>query len=92
MSVYSIYKNMEQEALKIDLLDKIEHADIEQLRGLYGLVINYFNSAQSDEEDDSLSQAQKKILYKSLEQADAGLGTPLKDVNKRLRAKYGLNG
>ena len=83
---------MEEEALKIDLLDKIEHADTAQLKELYGLVINYFNSTQSDEEDDSLSESQKKILYKSLEQADAGLGTPLRQVNERLRAKYGLNG
>jgi len=83
---------MEEEALKIDLLEKIEHADTVQLKELYGLVINYFNSTQSDEEDDSLSESQKKILYKSLEQADAGLGTPLKQVNERLRAKYGLNG
>jgi hypothetical protein len=83
---------MEVDALKIDLLDKIEHADTGQLKELYGLVINYFNSTQSDEEGDSLSDSQKKILYKSLEQADAGLGTPLRKVNERLRAKYGLNG
>ncbi|MEO6631418.1 MAG: hypothetical protein ABIN13_06840 [Mucilaginibacter sp.] len=44
------------------------------------------------EELDSLTENQKKILYKSLEQADAGLGASLKVINERLRLKYGLNG
>jgi hypothetical protein len=83
---------MEDTALKIDLHDKIDHADADQVRELYGLIINYFNGTESVEEDNFLSEAQKKILYKSLEQADAGLGTSLKDINNKLRAKYNLNG
>ncbi|SHN19199.1 hypothetical protein [Mucilaginibacter sp. OK098] len=83
---------MEDTALKIDLHDKIDHADKNQLKELYGLIVNYFNSSESVEEWDLLSESQKKLLNKSLEQADAGLGTPLKEINQRLRAKYGLNG
>jgi len=83
---------MEQEALKIDLHEKIDHADPNQVKELYGLIINYFNGNETVEEDYSLSESHKKILYKSLEQADAGLGTPLKEVNKRLRAKFNLDG
>jgi hypothetical protein len=83
---------MENTALKIDLHEKIEHADKNQLKELYGLIINYFNSSESVEEWDLLPESQKKILNKSLEQADAGLGTPLKEVNQKLRAKYGLDG
>jgi len=83
---------MKEATLKVDLLDKIEHADFNQLKEIYGLVTNYFNSNESIEEWDTLTEPQKKLISKGLEQADAGLGTPLKEVNKRLREKYGLNG
>lgn len=43
------------------------------------------------EEQDSLTENQKRILCKSLEQADSGLGTSLKIINRRLREKYGLD-
>jgi hypothetical protein len=32
------------------------------------------------------------MIEKGLEQSDAGLGTPLTEVNQRLREKYNLNG
>jgi len=83
---------MEARALKIDLHDKIDHADADQIKELYCLIINYFNGNELVKEENSLSESQKNILYKSLEQADAGLGTPLKDINNKLRAKYNLNG
>ncbi|MCO5946373.1 hypothetical protein [Mucilaginibacter flavidus] len=41
------------------------------------------------EEQDSLTENQRKIPYKSLEQADVGLGNSLKVVNERLRLNYG---
>ena len=78
--------------IKLDLHDKIEHADFEQLKELYGLITNYFNSSQSDEEWGSLSDPQKKKITQGLEQADAGLGTSAKEVIKGAREKYGLNG
>jgi hypothetical protein len=83
---------MEQEALKIDLHDKIEHADLKQLREIYGLIFNYFNCQDSTEEWDLLPEYQKKQIMISLEQADAGLGTPAKEIIQRSREKYGLNG
>lgn len=42
-------------------------------------------------EKDSSTENQKKILYKSIEQADVGLGNYLKEVNEILRLNYGLN-
>ena len=42
------------------------------------------------EEWDLTPESHRKHIEKGLEQANAGLGTPLKDINKRLRAKYGL--
>ena len=83
---------MEETALKIDLIEKIEHADSNQLREIYGLVINYFNSNEPSEQWDMLPEPQKKKILKSIEQADAGLGTPVKEAIQRMRAKHGLNG
>ncbi len=85
--------DMKEATLKIDLHDKIEHANPNQLKELYGLITNYFNSKTDITEGwDSLSEFQKERLTKSMEQANAGLGTPVKDVIKRTREEYGLNG
>jgi hypothetical protein len=83
---------MKEAALKIDLYNKIEHANIEQLKELYGLVTNYFNGNQVIEELETLPEIQQKLINKGLEQANAGLGISLKELNKRLREKHGLNG
>jgi len=78
--------------IKLDLHDKIEHADFAQLKELYGLITNYFNGSQSDEEWGSLTDSQKKKILQGLEQADTGLGTHAKEVIKGAREKFGLNG
>jgi hypothetical protein len=81
---------MEEAALKMDLHDKIEHADLKQLKEIYGLITNYFNSTV--EEWDMLPEYQKQQILKGLEEADAGLGIPAKEVIQKARQKYGLNG
>lgn len=83
---------MKEVELKIDLFDKIEHADSKQLREIYGLLINYFNGQESEEGWDSLPEAHKRQILKGLEEADAGLVIPAKEVSDRLREKYKLNG
>jgi len=83
---------MEVNAIKVDLIDKIEHADDNQLKEIYGLITNYFNGLEENEDWDSLSEIQQKLIMKSIEQADAGLVAPVEEVIKRSREKYGLNG
>ena len=84
---------MKAAALKIDLHDKIEHADLKQLKEIYGLITNYINSKNDIVEGwDLLPEYQKEQILKGLEEADAGLGTPAKEVIQRAREKYGLNG
>ena len=79
--------------IRTDLHDKIEHADSNQLKEIYGLLINYFNGQYSPEEEwDKLSDAEKDAINEGLAQAEAGLGEPFENVSKRLRNKYGLNG
>jgi len=84
---------MEEATLKIELIDKIEHADFNQLREISGLLTNYFNSKYDETGGwDSLSEHQKKRITESIAQADAGLGTPVKEVLQRTRDKFNLNG
>jgi len=84
---------MEVAEIKHELIDRIEHADADQLKELYGLMLNYFGSQiVIGGEIDELSDYQKEQIAKGLEQADAGLIVPFDEVTKRLREKYGLNG
>ena len=83
---------METATLKTDLLDKIEHADDEQIMKLYGLVTNYLNSQLEIEEWDTMPDYLKERLTESMKQADAGLVRPVSDMLKSTSEKYGLNG
>lgn len=78
--------------IKTDLHDKIEHADSNQIKEIYGLLVNYFNGQESLEEWDTLTDSQKDAINEGIAQAEAGLGEPAAEVTKRLRNKYGLNG
>ena len=83
---------METAEIKNELHDKIDHADPKQLEQLYGLVLNYFNGQDDIEEWDTLTDYQREQINIGLAQAEAGLGTPAKDVIKNIREKHGLNG
>ena len=83
---------MNDAAIKEDLIDKIEHADSTQLKEIYGLLTNYFNGQDTEEEWDLLPEYQKERILESLAQAEAGLGTPVAEVVKNIRNKYHLNG
>jgi len=83
---------METASLKNDLLDKIEHADDEQIMKLYGLVTNYLNSQVELEEWDLMPDYQKERITESIKQADAGLVRPVSEMLKSTKEKYGLNG
>ena len=48
-------------------------------------------NALSDKEWDSLSDYQKNRILEGLEQAEAGLGTPVAEITKMIREKYGLS-
>ena len=82
---------MEEAALKLELHDKIEHADSNQLKEIYGLITDYFSDQETLGEWDSISQYQKDRIEKSIEQANAGLCRPAKDIIREVREKYGLN-
>jgi hypothetical protein len=83
---------MKEATLKEDLIDKIKHADNDQVRDIYGLVTNYFNEQGAEDEWESLSEYHKERIMKSIAEADAGLGIPVKDVIDRVNKKYGLTG
>jgi hypothetical protein len=83
---------MEEATIKLELHDKIEHADSNQLKDIYGLITNYFNDQEVEENWPQLSEVQKAEIYKGLEEAEAGLGESFDAVTERLREKHGLNG
>lgn len=83
---------MEETTLKIELHDKIDQADPEQLNEIYDLLINYFNSKDTTGDWDTLSDYRKERINKSIEQANTGLYKSAKEVSERIRKKYGLNG
>jgi hypothetical protein len=78
--------------LKLDLLQKIEALDKRQLNDIYGMLQNYFNSNETAEEWETLSDQQKEKIELGLRQADEGFTKPVAEVTSKLRKKYGLNG
>ena|SRR5882672_5759797 len=82
--------DMKTAEIKLDLHNKIDNVPNEELEDIYGLIMNYLNSKYDIEEFDLLPEYQKRAINKGFEQAESGMGTPLKEINKRLRNKYGI--
>ena len=82
---------MDEIAIKNDLIDKINLATDRQIEELYGLVLNYFNEDSEIDSWDKLPVHVQRQITESIEQAEAGLGTPVNEVIKRTREKYRLN-
>ena len=82
---------MDIQAEKLNLIKWITELDdpavIKQLIALKNQL-----QGDSTEEWDLLPEYQKQYILKGLEEADAGLGTPAKEVIQRSRDKFGLNG
>jgi hypothetical protein len=85
---------MEETSIKDELIEIIEHADLNRLKEIQGLLTNYFNGQEVDKDGWNLSlpEHQKLEIVKGLEEAEAGLGTSFDEVTSRLRKKHGLNG
>ena len=73
--------------IKLDLLRKMEGLNVRQLKEVYGLLQNYFNSNETVEEWVSMTSAQKEKIEKGIKQADANITKPLAEVTTRLRRK-----
>ncbi len=82
---------MNSAEIRSDLLNKIEHSSVHQLKEIYGLLQNYFNGSGT-EEWDQLSSYQKEKIEKGIREADKGITKPLNEVTARLRRKYASNG
>lgn len=77
--------------IKSELHQKIEDADTNQLKELYGLVINYLNNGGITDDWHALSAQEKEEILQSSAQADQQSGKPLQEVVSKLRSKYGIN-
>lgn len=83
---------MEIDVIKSDLYHKIDDAREEQVLEIYGLITNYLNSEDTDDEWNSMPPTERTMIEKGLAEANMGLGTPLEEVNRKLMKKYGLDG
>jgi len=84
---------MEDTAIKDEIIEIIEHADLNQLREIHGLLTNYVNGKYDPTEEwDLIPDHHKEHILEGLAEANAGLGTPAKEVIARTREKFGLNG
>jgi len=54
-------------------------------------VLNYLNGNDDVEEWDKLPEYLQNQITESIEQAEAGLGIPAREVIKNVKEKYGLN-
>lgn len=77
--------------IKRKLIDEIEHANEQEIKDVYGLVLNYFNQQNNEEDWNKLSESQKKHLENSLKQAENEESISLSQVLNDVKAKYGLN-
>ena len=75
----------------MDLWSKIEGLNMHQLKEVYGLLQNYFNSKDAVDEWDQLTALEKAKIEAGILQADEGNTKPVAEVLLRLRKKYGIN-
>ncbi len=78
--------------IKSDLFNKIERLNLRQLKEVYGLFQNYFNSNETVEEWNNMSPRLKEKIENGIQEADANIVKPLPEVTARLRRKYGVHG
>ncbi len=83
---------MKADSLRIDLIDKIVHANDSEVEDIYSWIANYFNKTEPSNEWKTLSEFHQKLVMQGIEEADAGLGTPFDEATQKLRDKYDLNG
>jgi hypothetical protein len=82
---------MKAAEIKLDLLKQIDGMNVHQLKDIYGLLQNYFNSNNNTEEWEILTTQQKEKIENGIIQADAKITKPANEVINRLKKKYGLN-
>ena len=83
---------MKATELRSDLQKKIEAMNAHQLKEVYALFLNYYNSKENTEEWAELPDWQKEKISAGILQANTNMTKPLSEVTARLRKKYGLNG
>ncbi len=79
---------MTDEALKQQILKKIDKLDRQDLEEVWGLLTNYLNQTEPEKDWESLSKAQKNGIEGGIRELDEGKGIPHQEVMKTLRKKY----
>ncbi len=77
--------------IKSDLYQKIDILPPRQVKELYAIFQDYLNKEDDVEEWADLSVEQQEKIMTGIRQANANKVTPVAQVTKGLRKKYGLN-
>ncbi len=81
---------MKAAELRSDLLKKIETMNLTQLKEFYGVLQNYFNNSDLQEEWTMMTPKQRSKIEKGFPRADAGRVKTQKEISTRLRKKYSV--
>jgi len=74
--------------LKLKIFRQLDSLDEKTLEEAYGILLNFFNSADDYSQWNKLSKKQQEGIRDALNQLDRGKGIPHKKVIGRLRKKY----
>jgi len=74
--------------LKLKLFRQIDSLDSHKIKELYGVVMNYFNSQNNEEEWESLSDKEQKGIEEAIRELDSELGINHAEVISKYRKKY----
>ncbi len=79
---------MKTAELKNSICQKIDQLDEKELNEINGIILNYLNQKDNDEEWNKLTEAQKTGLYKAIESVQKGEGILHEDIMNKYRSKY----
>jgi uncharacterized protein YqeY len=78
-------KNIE---LKKSICKKIDQLDERELNEINGIILNYLNQKDNEEEWNKLTEAQQSGIYKAIESVQKGEGILHEDLMNKYRGKY----
>lgn len=79
---------MKTTELKNSIYQKINHLDDSELNEINGIILNYLNQKDNEDEWNKLTEIQQKGIYKAIESIQKGEGILHEDLMTKYRSKY----
>lgn len=74
--------------LKTKILKQIDALDSDKLEGFYGLLLNYVNAQQNEEEWHLLSDEQRVGILAAIAEVESGQKIPHAEVTAKHRSRF----